>query len=129
MVITQKTTELLKPYVDTDREAEVYQTLQKAKSNILRQGSKNTFNLLCFTRNGVEDILFDEINSSLIVDFNDEFLYNGIDTTHKFIRVNVYDILMSIDTLGQSIKKLLEQYADAIKPIMVYVTNFNYQGN
>ena len=55
------------------------------------------------------------------------FFYKGIDTTHKFIKVNVYDVIMSIETLG-AIRDQVIANADAIKPINIILINLNYQG-
>lgn len=120
--------ELMQPYYGTANESEMYQTINEGRSNILNtQGSSNTFNLFCFTRNGIGEYQFSEDNSALIVDLNDEFFYNGIDTTHKFIKVNVYDVVMSIETLG-AIRDQVIANADAIKPINIILINLNYQG-
>ena len=128
-VITLKGQELLAPYIGTAEQNEYFQIIENAKSNLIKKsGGVNQFNLFCFSRNGTEDIYFDEKLDGLIVDLNDEFFYNGIDTTHKFIRVSVYDVLMGIKSLG-GLKDLIMQNEDAIKPIQVFVANFNYQGN
>lgn len=126
--ITAMSAELMQPYYGTANESEMYQTINEGRSNILNtQGSSNTFNLFCFTRNGIGEYQFSEDNSALIVDLNDEFFYNGIDTTHKFIKVNVYDVVMSIETLG-AIRDQVIANADAIKPINIILINLNYQG-
>ena len=126
--ITAMSAELMQPYYGTANESEMYQAINEGRSNILNtQGSSNTFNLFCFTRNGIGEYQFSEANSALIVDLNDEFLYNGIDTTHKFIKVNVYDVIMSIETLG-AIRDQVIANADAIKPINIILINLNYQG-
>lgn len=126
--ITAMSAELMQPYYGTANESEMYQTINEGRSNILNtQGSSNTFNLFCFTRNGIGEYQFSEDNSALIVDLNDEFFYNGIDTTHKFIKVNVYDVIMSIETLG-AIRDQVIANADAIKPINIILINLNYQG-
>lgn len=126
--ITAMSAELMQPYYGTANESEMYQAINEGRSNILNtQGSSNTFNLFCFTRNGIGEYQFSEDNSALIVDLNDEFFYNGIDTTHKFIKVNVYDVVMSIETLG-AIRDQVIANADAIKPINIILINLNYQG-
>ena len=126
--ITAMSAELMQPYYGTANESEMYQAINEGRSNILNtQGSSNTFNLFCFTRNGIGEYQFSEANSALIVDLNDEFFYNGIDTTHKFIKVNVYDVIMSIETLG-AIRDQVIANADAIKPINIILINLNYQG-
>lgn len=128
-VITLKGQELLAPYIGTAEQDKYFNTIEDAKSNIIRKlNGINQFNLFCFSRNGTEDIYFDEKLEGLIVDLDDKLFYNGIDTTHKFIRVSVYDVLMGIKSLG-GLKDLIMQNENAIKPIQVFVTNFNYQGN
>ena len=65
------------------------------------------------------------LNTIVLTDnFNEEFCLNGIDTTHKFVKVNFYDSLSQID--NPIFKVLISQYGDQLKPIEVIVGNFNY---
>lgn len=128
-LITQKVAELMAPYRGESNEREMQITIAGAKSNVLRDDKdSDKFNLLCFTRSGLNNYNFSNDNMSKMVDINDEFFYNGIDTTHKFVKINAYDLVMSIETLG-SLKDVIEANADALKPIDIILINFNYQAN
>ncbi len=125
-VFNIKLNELLEPYENKDNYAEVRQNLTNYMTNIIDySGSRETFNLFSFTRNGLDDYEFDEKNNEKLVVINDENIYNGIDTTHQFIVINVYDLLMSIKNLS-----FITGNVDlsALEPIMLILINNNYVG-
>lgn len=128
-ILSLKEQELVAPYIGKPNEREMKMLVAESKSNVLRTGSgSDSFNLFCFTRSGLENYHFSEENLAQMVDLDEDFFYNGVDTTHKFVKAGVYELVMSIETLGE-FKEVIEANKDALKPIEVILVNFNYQEN
>ena len=125
-VVSALVTQVSRPYQEVG-DMEMVQKINDSVTNILQtqrvgEVDRDMFNLFYFTASpsGTMNIS----DKSQIVDFNEEFCLNGIDTTHKFVKVNFYDSLSQID--NPIFKVLISQYGDQLKPIEVIVGNFNY---
>ncbi len=109
-------------------DAEARERINDSLSNFMTtENGSNQYNLFCFTTAGLDNFNFSDENLALMTNMDEEFFLNGIDTTHKFIVLNVYDMLMSINRLGSTLKSIIEQYASTFQKIQVVIINLNYQ--
>ena len=113
------------------REAGDFEMVEKIASsitNILQTQNVNgvnrdMFNLVYY--NASEAGVLNIEDKSQIVQMDEQFCLNGIDTTHKFIEVHFYDVLAQLPAFSS----LISQYEDVLRPLMVIIANYNYVEN
>lgn len=97
--------------------------IRSSKTNIFKDiDGTNYFNVLCFQTSSDLPITYDKTIEDLFVLYNDELVLKGIDTTHKYIVFEVYNLLKSVP----SFEGLAERLKDSIKGYRIIVGNYNY---
>ena len=86
----------------------------------INSSKRNLFNLLYFNAADAGKFIIDVQDS--IVEFSKDFCLNGVDTTHQFIEISLYDTL----SLVPAFSSIVSQLGDTLKPIEVIILNQNY---